>query len=490
MKINGKELTADVRGARPDPNAAQLTIPVELAGDPRLNPGQTNVIEVQAFNAEGYLCSRGADPWSIFPTPRNGRFLARKARRFSGFTRPVIGCVAIPGVSAINLRYSAKDAKDFAGSLRIVGMHAFPFESADKVHLALLASEEPPVGANAKSPAEPAALHAPNRANIVAALIAIQDPKRVKPNDILIVYMAGHGVTRSGADEGFYYLTCDAQSAELTDPAVRQQWAISDQELTAAIAKSPALKQVMILDTCHSGKLIEDMTAKRDISSDEVRALERIKDRTGLRILAGCASDSGSYEASRYGQGVLTYSLLLGMAGRSRSRKIQFVDVGTLFNFAADSVPALARNLGGIQRPVISSPKGSSFEIGEVTADDRKQIPLQRERPLVLRTVFQEEQTFDDVLGLANKVDEHLRGVEVRGKETGMVFVDARQMPDSYRVAGRYQVDGDKATVSINLFQDKKRIRQFTITGKTTAVDDLAARIVAETEKQINLPNP
>ena len=144
--------------------------------------------------------------------------------------------------------------------------------------------------------------------------------------------LAGHGVTRSGADDGFYYLTCDAQSAELNDPAIRQQWAISDQELTAAIAKSPALKQVMILDTCHSGRLIEDLTAKRDISSNEVRALERIKDRTGLHILAGCASDSGSYEASRYGQGVLTYSLLLGMQGAAL-KEDQFVDVGTLFQF-------------------------------------------------------------------------------------------------------------------------------------------------------------
>ncbi len=362
---------------------------------------------------------------------------------------------------------------------------------ADRVHLTLLASAETDPAAKADapadSPAKPDGASAPNRANIVAALNALQDPAKVKPNDILVVYMAGHGVTRSGADDGFYYLTCDAQSAELNDPAIRQQWAISDQELTAAIAKSPALKQVMILDTCHSGRLIEDLTAKRDISSNEVRALERIKDRTGLHILAGCASDSGSYEASRYGQGVLTYSLLLGMQGAAL-KEDQFVDVGTLFNFAADRVPTLAKDLGGIQRPVISSPKGSSFEIGELTADDRKLIPLQRERPLVLRAAFQDEQSFDDVLELAKRVDEQFRGIEVRGTQAGVVFVNARAMPDSYHVAGRYKIDGEKATVSVNLFQDKTRIQQFTITGKTTAVDELAAQIVAETEKLLASP--
>lgn len=476
VRINGKELTADARGARADPNAATITIPVNLAGDPRLKPGQKNVVEVEAFNAEGYLRTRGLELEVDDP------------RAASSDEKPNLWALVV-GVSryqggAINLRYAAKDAKDFAGALRIAAVRLF---GADNFHLTLLTSEEN-VATDAAAPGKPDR-SAPDHKNILAALEALQDSNRVKPSDILVVYLAGHGVTRGGADEGFYYLTCDAQSAEINDPAVRQQWAISDQELTAAIAKSPALKQVMILDTCHSGKLIEDMTAKRDVPTGEVRVLERIKDRTGLHILAGCASDSGSYEASRYGQGVLTYSLLLGMRGAAL-KEDQFVDVATLFDFAADRVPALAKNLGGIQRPVISSPKGSSFEIGEVTADDRKRIPLQRERPLVLRSAFQDEQSFDDVLELAKKVDEQLRGVEVRGAQAGIVFVDARELPDSYRVAGRYQIDGEKVTVSVNMFQDKKRIRQFTITGKTTAVDDLAGQIVAETEKQLGSPNP
>jgi len=478
VKINGKELTADARGTRPDPNASALSIPVDLANDPRLKPGQKNVVEVQAFNADGYLRSRGIeievdDPRDAIPAETPGLWAV------------VVGVSRYQG-GAINLRYAAKDAKDFSGALRIAGGRLF---GADKVHLTLLASAEPDAtpkaNAPAGAPAKPDDANAPSHDNILAALNALQDPKKVKTSDVLVVYMAGHGVTRSGTDGGFYYLTCDAQSAELTDPAVRQQWAISDQELTAAIARIPALKQVMILDTCHSGKLIDDLTAKRDIPSSQKLALERMKDGTGLNILAGCASDSGSYEASRYGQGVLTYSLLLGMRGAALEED-RFVDVSTLFNFSARKVQALAKDLGGIQQPEISSPKGSSFVIGEVTADDRGLIPLQRERPLVLRSGFQEEQSFDDVLGLAKKVDEQFRGIEVRGTKEGVVFVDAREMPDSYRVAGRYSLDGEKVSVSVNLFQDKKRLRQFTVTGKATAVDDLAASIVAETEKQLN----
>jgi len=42
-----------------DPNATTAVLEVPLAGDPRLKPGAENDIEVEAYNAEGYLRSRG-----------------------------------------------------------------------------------------------------------------------------------------------------------------------------------------------------------------------------------------------------------------------------------------------------------------------------------------------------------------------------------------------------------------------------------------------
>ena len=72
------------------------------------------------------------------------------------------------------------------------------------------------------------------------------------------------------------------------------------------IEQVPALKQVLVLDTCASGRLVEKLTEHRDVPSSQVRALERLKDRTGLFVLAGCASDAVSYEARRYAQGLLT----------------------------------------------------------------------------------------------------------------------------------------------------------------------------------------
>ena len=130
----------------------------------------------------------------------------------------------------------------------------------------------------------------------------------------------------------------------------------------------------MILDTCHRRADRRPDRQARHAEPDSLVGED--KDRTGLHILAGCAADAGSYEASRYGQGVLTYSLLFGMRGGSL-KEDQFVDVSTLFKFSAQQGAEVGLGIGGIQRPVIASPKGDTFEIGQVRPTTQPKIPLQ-----------------------------------------------------------------------------------------------------------------
>jgi hypothetical protein len=62
VRINGKELTADARTPGQDPHVSAMTLEVPLpASEPLLAAGQSNRIEVEAYNAEGYLHSRGID---------------------------------------------------------------------------------------------------------------------------------------------------------------------------------------------------------------------------------------------------------------------------------------------------------------------------------------------------------------------------------------------------------------------------------------------
>jgi len=458
VKLNGKEINADARGANADPNAEAVQVPIELPLDhPLIAPGKRNVVEVVAYNQEGYLRSRGLDLAFDAPEPPEEQ-------------RPQVWLIAA-GVSdyrgdALDLRYAAKDAEDMTAAFSIAAKRLF---GADRVHATILSSAS-----------SDDALR-PTRENLVRAFEAA---RKAQPIDILVVYLAGHGVTHGGQDGDFYYLCADAQSSDLRDADVRDRVAISSAGLTELINQVPALKQVLILDTCASGRLIEQLTEKREVSSSQTRALERLKDRTGVHVLAGCAADAVSYEASRYAQGVLTYSLLMGMQGAAL-REDEFVDVERLFGYAADSVPTLARDIGGIQRPTIATPRGgSSFDVGQMATEDRAQLHLSPVRPLVVRSVFQEETSFDDVLGLSKRVDDDVRARSAE-KDARLVFVDGRDLPNSFRVVGRYQTKDGKTTVNANVFQQQKQVRKFTVTGDEKKPDELARNLAAELEKSI-----
>jgi hypothetical protein len=238
-------------------------------------------------------------------------------------------------------------------------------------------------------------------------------------------------------------------------------------------------------DTIAAARAIEKITDRRSVPGSQVRALERVKDATGLHILAGCAADAVSYEASRYGQGLLTYSLLLGMKGAAL-REEQYVDVGKLFGFAADKVPELAGVIGGIQKPVIASPRGTPFDIGRLTEAERKRIVVASPRPLVLRALVTEEARVRDGLGLGKRLNERLRDV-ASDRGAALVFVDASEFPGAIEVGVRYKA-GDRVTGTVTLFAGEKELAAFRVEGDKDKLDELAERIVAEIEKRLAGP--
>ena len=233
VKINGKERTADARAPDTKADAKQLVLQVDLASDPRLVPGKKNTVEVLAYNGDGSLVSRGL----VREVDGPGAEVVET---------PTVHAVIV-GVSKysgdrLNLRYAAKDAEDFATALRLASGRLF---GTDKVQVTLLTGSE--------------AQSRPSRANLIRAL---EELKATKPGDLVVVYLAGHGVTQGGQDGDWYYLTADAKTGELADAAVRHQVALSSAELTDLLKQSPARKQVLILDTCHAAAAIGILTQK------------------------------------------------------------------------------------------------------------------------------------------------------------------------------------------------------------------------------------
>jgi WD40 repeat protein len=271
--VNGKEVAADARGSELLAQTNHAALTVNLTGASVI-PGQENKIEVVAWNADGYLSSRGVKViWT--PPVTKGQEIS-PPHLFA-----IVGGISRYAGDRINLRYPAKDAVDFSKALQIGAKRLF---GTEKVTLRLLTTA-PESGAIA-----------PTKSHFHEAFLAVASEAR--PQDILVVYLAGHGVSVRSESDLYCYLTQEAQTTDLTDPAIRSNASISSEELTEWITKIPALKQVMILDTCAAGAATPKLIDRRELPSDQIRAIERLKDRTGFHVLMGSAANAASYEAS------------------------------------------------------------------------------------------------------------------------------------------------------------------------------------------------
>jgi WD40 repeat protein len=467
--VNGRELTADARAPKFDANAVKATTNVDLAGAVVL-PGEKNHVRIVAWNSEGYLSSRGLDLDWIAP--------GRKDEQPIELHAIVVG-VSDYASDALKLRYPGKDAADIAKALQLGGKRLF---GADKTHVTLLCD------------GGPAGALSPTRENIERAFTAA---RKCRPTDVLVVYLAGHGVALQEQGQEIYcYLTREARAVNqdsFRDPAVRRQAAVTSAELTEWFKKIPALKQVLILDTCAAGAAAGKLIEHRDISADQIRAIDRLRDRTGFHVLMGCAADRVSYEATRYSQGVLTYALLQGMRG-AKLRDGEFIDVMELFLYAADQVPQLAQHIGGIQKPLVMAPRGTSFDIGQLKKEDQQQIPLALVRPLLLRPhlINADKDVLDDDLGLKGRLRQRLNDAShaaARGKGgPAAVYVDADEMPGAVRPTGSYTVEGKTVRVRLNLRRDGQNVATLEVDGTRDELDALADRLAAAILK--NLKNP
>ncbi len=472
--VNGREFIEDARDEKlkANPNVQEYVLSFDLKNAPVIT-GEMPDVKVVAWNFDknakekyqGYISSRGVE---VFYIPEDEKPIEPPT------LYAIIGGVSDYKGSELDLRYAAKDAEDMFKALQIGGKNLF---GVDKINLKLLATGENP---NAIPP---------TKENFRKAYEEFA--KVAKPNDIFFVYLSGHGITLSFGSDTYYYLTQEATTTDKQqlgkDSELLKSSTISSEELTAWHKSVKALKQVLILDTCAAGALGNEfkIVEKKDLSTDAKRALENMKDRVGFHVLMGSAADAVSYEASQYGQGLLTYSLLEGMKGAALLEDKK-VDISKLFNYAADRVPQLAKNIGGIQRPEIRVPEGgASFAIGLIRDEnDKKSIPLANVKPLILRPVLQNRQLGFDNLKLTTLLRDEIREasfITERGKDIStMVFVDTDEMPDAIIPAGNYIIEGDKIKFTINLVRNNEAVKTFEVVGDK---NDLATTVKALFEK-------
>lgn len=174
------------------------------------------------------------------------------------------------------------------------------------------------------------------RAGIITELT--QFVNRARRNDVVIVFLAGHGVTSNGL---YYFVPHDAS---VDQPAIR---GISRDELRTQLAYNmDATKSVVMLDTCQSGFL----PGRRGTGPDMTRVIEELARAEGIVFLSASRGNQAALEQPEWGHGAFT----LAVREALEQRRVDdwnddgVVHIGELYDYVADRVFDIT---GGEQKP-------------------------------------------------------------------------------------------------------------------------------------------
>jgi len=443
----------------------ELNIPEqELA--PYFIAGQQNPVTVKAYTAMNDISSRMAQAMEDET--------AKKAEI------PNLYAVMI-GVSdykspELQLKYAAKDAGDISKAVASSARKLLNTDGKEHVYMYNLTTDKE---------------HYQLPEKIAIHRILDEIGKKTTANDILLIFFAGHGVS-SGERKQFYFLTADASQATATDATA--EVGISTKELSDWMKPSiiKAQKRILILDACNSGQAIKEMVkigdsgqnyvaARNDDKSEQIKAIDKLNERSGLFILAASASNQNAYEMGRYSQGLLTYALLKAIKQEPDILEDnKYLNVSRWFNAAEKTVSDIVRQTGNRQEPQIVS--AGNFNIGLVDQEVMAGIKLADEKPLFTASNFQnsDEDVVADNLQLNSILDNLLNEISARGEENPITYVAGSSSPDAYSLVGRYDVKGDDLAVKVNIRQNNQTKYKFELSGKKSNLKDLAEQVVTQ----------
>lgn len=175
------------------------------------------------------------------------------------------------------------------------------------------------------------------RAGILAALQWLE--RSTKPEDVAVVFVAAHG---EAVDDHYYLLPQDIRFRNLQ--SLKTQ-AIPQSDIMAAIRRVPARKVVVLLDTCKSGALADQLAARgagtRGLA--EKRALAVLAKASGVYLIAASTAAQAAVEDSALGHGVFTHALLAALAGAADLDADRAVSVRELVTYVESEVARISQ---------------------------------------------------------------------------------------------------------------------------------------------------
>ncbi|MDH5398911.1 MAG: caspase family protein [Cyclobacteriaceae bacterium] len=192
------------------------------------------------------------------------------------------------------------------------------------------------------------------RENILQQLGEIK--KDIGPNDVFFFFYAGHG---SIVNNIFYFIPTD--NTRLYEQEALQAEALSADTLQAQFRQIKALKQVMVIDACHSGGSTA-LLAERGAA--EEKALAQLSRSAGIHVLAAAGSEQTAAEFKELGHGLFTYMILEAFSGRADGAPLDNkITVYELKSFLDDQVPEYSRKYKGSPQFPSTFSRGHDFPL-------------------------------------------------------------------------------------------------------------------------------
>ena len=197
---------------------------------------------------------------------------------------------------------------------------------------------------------------------------------QVMPEDILIVFFAGHGYAIEEEDGWEWYLLpyTDAWNAPTATKEMIRHYGISSRSLMASLTETEARRVFLILDSCRSGAVIEAVATPEGRALDDAvgqKALRRLARVGGIHILAASRADEDAAELNSVPHGALTYLVLEGIGGAADENKDRSISVQELISYATEEMPLLSRRLRqeSISQKPVGYSRGADFPLARLS---------------------------------------------------------------------------------------------------------------------------
>ncbi|MBX9637654.1 MAG: caspase family protein [Nitrosomonas sp.] len=332
--VNGAEIaSATARGGEAPPGTRRSGVikdDEQYTAKPLTLPDGDNTVTVIACNKNNTICSREIKLTRSVHDPRN--------------KQPSLHILAI-GISSyrdrdLNLKFAGNDAKALSERLQQQAQGLYR-----TVHTPVVLLDKD--------------------ATMDKIEQAFNDiAKRIEPNDVFVLFMAGHGLAWQG---DYHFIPWEARY-ENHETLIKAS--LSQEKLAGLMKRIPTSKSLIILDSCSAGQLAADFAEGKQLAMlarggiSDKSAIDRLMRATGRHVLA--ATTKKDFALEGYNEhGVFTWALLEGLKGHASRQGSNdgSISLDELADYMSEQVPKITLQKWGFEQFPMRLMHGDSFPI-------------------------------------------------------------------------------------------------------------------------------